>query len=122
MGIETWFRRLHENVLLGSEDNMARVHGRIIIGFMALLVLMTGIVAAGQAPALATSVAADEPDTTVIAHAGQADFGLAIEPNTTIIAHAGQADFGLAMLSILLGGGMFYLFRPIRRVPVDIRS
>ena len=82
---------------------MARVHGRIIIGFMALLVLMTGIVAAGQAPALATSVAADEPDTTVI-------------------AHAGQADFGLAMLSILLGGGMFYLFRPIRRVPVDIRS
>lgn len=81
---------------------MARVKGRIVVGFMALLVLMTGIVAAGQAPMLATPVAADEPDTLTI-------------------AHAGQADFGLAMLSILLGGGMFYLFRPIRRVPVDIQ-
>lgn len=82
---------------------MARVKGRICVGFMALLVLLTGIVAAGQAPGLDTVVTANEPSTTTI-------------------AHTGQADFGLAMLSILLGGGMFYLFRPIRRIPVDIRS
>lgn len=81
---------------------MARTNGRILVGFMALLVLMTGIVAAGQAPALATPVTADEP-------------------NTAAIALAGQADFGLALLSILLGGGMFYLFRPVRRVPVVTR-
>lgn len=81
---------------------MARFKGRILVGFMALLVLMTGIVAAGQAPSLATPVAADEPDTT-------------------IIAHAGQADCGLAVLCILMGGGMFCLFRPVRRVPVNIR-
>lgn len=81
---------------------MARINGRVAVGFMALLVLMTGIVTAGQSPALKSSVAANELDTAVI-------------------AHAGQADFGLAMLSILLGGGMFYLFRPIRRVPVATR-
>ncbi len=81
---------------------MARIKGRIAVGFMALLVLMTGIVAAGQAPALAKSASSNEIDTAVI-------------------AHAGQADFGLAMLCILLGGGMFYLFRPIRRVPVQTR-
>jgi hypothetical protein len=82
--------------------NMARFKGRILVGFLALLVLMTGIVAAGQAPILAASTTAEEPDIN-------------------IIAHAGQADFGLAALSILLGGGMFYLFRPIRRIPIEIR-
>jgi len=81
---------------------MARIRGRVFVGFMALLVLMTGIVAAGQAPALAAPVTADEPDTVAI-------------------ALAGQADFGLALLSILLGGGMFYLFRPVRRVPIVTR-
>ncbi|MBN1941703.1 MAG: hypothetical protein JW849_00245 [Phycisphaerae bacterium] len=67
---------------------------------MALLVLMTGIVTAGQTPATAKLAASNGA-------------GLAV-------SHAGQGDFGLAVLSILLGGGMFYLFRPIRRVPVEI--
>lgn len=82
---------------------MTRANGKILVGFMALLVLMTGIVAAGQAPSMATPATTNEPDTVVI-------------------AHAEQGNVGLAMLSILFGGGMFYLFRPIRRVPVEIHN
>jgi hypothetical protein len=70
---------------------------------MALLVLMTGIVAAGQAPTQATPVSANHLETTMI-------------------AHADEGNFGMAILSILLGGGMFFLFRPIRRVPVEVHS
>ncbi|MBN1556246.1 MAG: hypothetical protein JXA11_16010 [Phycisphaerae bacterium] len=68
---------------------------------MALLVLTTGLVAAGQTP-MGVNPASHE--------------------GSDVVAQAGQGDFALAMLSIFLGGGMFYLFRPIRRVPVEVHA
>ncbi len=45
-----------------------------------------------------------------------------MEPPHAAIAQADQANLKLALPCILLGSGMVYLFRPIRRIPIAIRS
>lgn len=73
------------------------MQARLWIGFTALLVLATGIVGAGEVSTL---------------NPASGSCGLS--------ASAEQTDWGLTIPVILLGSGMFYLFRPVRRVPVDL--
>jgi hypothetical protein len=78
---------------------MARTLARLFIGAMALLVLTTGIVAGSQStPASPTS---------------------AVNQAGLPVANVQSADLGLAFQSILLGGGMVFLFRPRRCTQAD---